>query len=202
MPNTVIDIAGDERGVRLTIAVPVPELRLALPPDLAQEADLGARSSYQALRSYFDAHLSIVSNAGARQAHVIESIVLTRSTDPDVGPYEELSLQAWVAANATFDPRLFTLEYDAVMHQVPNHSAVVQITPGATPPVALALITFDFSIEGTRPVDVRLASGQTVTGSPMLWALGGVLVVVAFGVARRRLLFGGRRSPTANAVHT
>ena len=186
MPNTVINVSGDERGARLTIAVPVPELRLALPPGVAKDADLGSASSRRALRSYFDSHLSILSAAGAKQAHVIESIELMRSTDPDVGEYQELALQAWVPATPTFDPRAFTLEYDAVIHQVPNHSALVQVTSAATPPVAASLITFDFSRNGTRPLSIRLDGERRDAGAPMLWALGGLLVVGVFCVIRVR----------------
>ena len=131
MPNTLIDVSADSQGTRLLIAVPLPELRLALPAHFPESADRMDEQTRQALTACFNEHFAILSTDGARRAHVVESLRVIESIDPDVGRYRELTLQVWVPASASFDPRSFTLRYDAVMHQVPNHLAIVRVSRGS-----------------------------------------------------------------------
>jgi hypothetical protein len=183
MPNTRIEVSADARGTRLIIAVPVPELRLALPADFPRDADLAAKQTSQALRSYFNAHLAVLSDAGVKQGHVIESMTVSESTDPDIGRYQELALRVWTPAAVNFDPQSFTLEYDAIIHQVPNHSAIVQLERTSDAQNA-SLITYDFSRNGTRPLRIRLNGNQPSPGSRLFWAFTGVVVLGLF-IARR-----------------
>ena len=68
-----------------------------------------------------------------------------------------------------FDPRRFSLRYDAVIHQVPNHFALVfldrdfdtgRITDDE--PVEVGVIRYDFRRNTTPPFDVTLAPGSAV----------------------------------------
>jgi hypothetical protein len=68
-----------------------------------------------------------------------------------VGDYEEIRLRLFVPASDVFNPRSFDLHYDAVIHQVPNHFALVRIdrgipaaAEGQQSSVGLGAIRYDF----------------------------------------------------------
>jgi len=173
MPNTVIAVSADASAAHLTIAVPVPELRLALTGELSRDA----------LIAYFNQHLTISSFSGTRQAHTIEAVEWSESVDPDVGGYQELTLRVRVPAASGFDPRTFTLHYDAIIHQVPNHFAVVQ-NPNSREDV----IAFDFARNGTRAVDISVGTEKPAQSTRGAWSLAGCLVIAAFCLVRSSAL--------------
>jgi hypothetical protein len=165
MPNTEIAVSIGDRGVGLDIAMPAPELQLALTTlGVIDEAGLSA-SQQQMLRAYFAQHLAILSASGARQPYTIQSIDLDQAVDANVGPYQELRVRAW-APPGDFDPRDFTLVYDAIMHQVPTHFAIVAISqdfrtgvlPGDEAP-EIGLIRFDFASNTTPPLRIVVERG-------------------------------------------
>ena len=73
MPNPVIAISLGDDGARFDIAVPVPELQLALPASRPRNADLLAEPPRSALIAYFKVHWSVRSTSGAAQSPVIQS---------------------------------------------------------------------------------------------------------------------------------
>jgi len=189
MPNTVIDVAATDRGVRMIIAVPVSDLRLALPTVFVGDAVFASASSRQALAAYFNSHLSVFSNRGETQAYAIESMKVTESSDPNVGTYQELVLAVWIPSEAEFDPARFTLQYDAIIHQVPNHFAVVRTGGDAVHARELGVIAFDFSRNMTRAIDIRLTEHHVdaTAGAGAMWTAF-IAVATGFGyfMVRRR----------------
>ena len=190
MPNTVITVVATDGGARLRIAMPVSDLRLALPPRVAGIAHLDAESCRQDVRAYFDAHLAVLSASGDTQAHAIESIAVRRATDVDVGAYEELEMSVWVPATAAFDPTHFRLHYDAIIHQVPNHIAVIQSTNADDPAMRLGAIAFDFIRNTTESFDVRLGKRSVFEHryDGMTWLLFAIAMVAAHCFVRYRSL--------------
>jgi hypothetical protein len=80
MPNGAIEIGLADAGARFDIAVPLPELRLALPRELAREADLLAEPQRAALLRYFDAHFTVCSSDGRPWRHQLISITACGAT--------------------------------------------------------------------------------------------------------------------------
>lgn len=179
MPNTEIAISVDGGSAVFELAIPEPELRLALPKSLERTADLTIEPQRSALARYFDAHLSVSTPSGAPVPHVIRSITLWQAQSPDVGSYEELRVSVVVPEAPGFDPREFTLRYDAVIHQVPNHFALVYLDRdfhagriAGDAPVEVGVIRYDFRHDRTPSFEATLDSGS-------LWR--GLLAAVALG---------------------
>lgn len=179
MPSTEIAMSLDDDGVRLDIALPVAELLLALPASFPKGADLLAEPQQRALAAYFDQHLSILSPENVRQPHRLEAVTLSQSVDANVGPYQELRLRVWVPATRPFNPREFVLAYDAIIHQVPNHFALVTIAHdfrrgllAGGERVDLGLIRFDFSQNRTPPLPIESARGSAWQGFRSAIGLG------------------------------
>lgn len=65
LPNTVIAVSIDERRAGLDIAVPAPELLLAMTGDAHLNAKALLANDRKALAAYLDAHLSVLDADGA-----------------------------------------------------------------------------------------------------------------------------------------
>lgn len=179
MPNTEIAISPGAGSVVFDIAIPEPELRLALPLSLRRSGDLLVEPQRSALTRYFDEHFSVLTPPGAKVPHVIESLSRWEGQNPDVGKYQELRVRIAVPGTVGFDPRRFSLRYDAVIHQVPNHFALVfldrdfdngRITNDE--PVEVGVIRYDFRRDLTPPFEVTLASGSSWRGLRAAIVLG------------------------------
>ena len=171
MPNTEIAISVGAGSAVFDIAIPEPELRLALPPSWGRSGDLLAEPHRTALVDYFDAHVSVRTAAGATVPHVVQSLARWEAHDANVGNYEELRVRILAPETAGFDPHRFSLHYDAVIHQVPNHFALVYLDRdfhtgriADAKPVEVGVIRYDFRRDATPPFEVTLASGSVWRG--------------------------------------
>lgn len=171
MPNTEIMVSVGASGAALEIAVPAPELRLALPTELAQAGDLLAEPAYTRLSRYFDNHLSVRTPEDVAVPHVVRSMSIWTAQTEEVGEYEEMRVQVSIPAAAGFDPHHFLLYYDAVIHQVPNHFALVYLDRNfgtgrvlAHTPVEVGVIRYDFRNDRVPPFEVSLESGSLWRG--------------------------------------
>src|SRR6185369_916915 len=138
-----------------------------------------AEPQRSALTQYFDAHFSVRTASGAAVPHVIQSITRWQAQNLDVGKYEELRLRITVPSAAGFDAHNFTLHYDAVIHQVPNHFALVYLDRdfhtgriAEDKPVEVGVIRYDFRRDVTPPFEVTLASGSIWRGLVAALSLG------------------------------
>jgi hypothetical protein len=174
MPNTEIAVSLDDGGVGLDIVMPAPELQLAFAALDPTHGERLSASQQHALRAYFNQHLSIVSESGVKQPYMIELLGLQQATDGNVGAYEELRVRVWAPAREGFNPRDFTLAYDAIIHQVPTHFAIVAISqdfrggvlPGDRAP-EMGVIRFDFANNTTPPLRISAGQGSLWRG---LWS--------------------------------
>lgn len=166
MPNTEIAISLGADNAVFEIAIPESELRLALPASWGRTGDLLIEPRRQELVRYFDAHFTVLTNTGAVVPHVVESITRWQAQDTEAGEYEELRLRIVAPATAGFDPHGFSLRYDAVIHQVPNHFALVYLDRdfrtgriADAQPMEVGVIRYDFQRDLTPAFEVTLAPG-------------------------------------------
>ncbi|MCC7124868.1 MAG: HupE/UreJ family protein [Acidobacteria bacterium] len=179
MPNTVIAASINDGGVVLDLAIPLPELRLALPAAIAKTADLLSEPQRSALSAYLSAHCSAQSASGAMHRPIVTSLAVWEARDDNVGVYQELRARMFFPASDDFNPRDFQLKYDAVIHQVPNHFALVQITRDFRAgmlsddrTVDVGVIRFDFARNDSPPLRLTAASASLWTGFRSVVTLG------------------------------
>lgn len=179
MPNTEIAISIGAGSATFEIAIPEPELRLALPPAWGRTGDLLAEPSHTQLSRYLDDHFAVLATPGVAVPHIIQSITRWEAQTPEVGEYQELRVRIAVPATTGFDPHNFSLRYDAVIHQVPNHFALVYLDRdfgtgriSNAMPVEVGVIRYDFRRARIPPLELRLASGGLWRGLSVAVALG------------------------------
>lgn len=179
MPNTEIAISVGAGGATFDIAIPEPELRLALPPEWGQEGDLLAEPRRTQMSRYFEEHFAVHTSAGEVVPHQVQSFTRWTTQTAEVGEYQELRIRIAVPATADFNPHRFTLHYDAVIHQVPNHYALVYLDRdfrtgriSKALPMEVGVIRYDFRNDRIPPFEVELTSGSPWRGSGAAVTLG------------------------------
>ncbi len=128
--------------------------------------------------TYFTAHINAAS-AGSNWTTRIASITVVTNTDPIIGVFKE------VVVNFTLTPhdlrylRTFTLNYDAVMHQVVTHSALVYIQQDWNNGIhseddgeQIGVIRMDIPTGKIYPLQVDLQDGSWWKGFKSMLNLG------------------------------
>jgi hypothetical protein len=183
MPSTVIAVSLADDGVTLDIAIPLPDFRLAWtgawPDTPPAGADITTEPLRSALAAYVDAHVAVLSTDGMQRRHVLQSASIWHAADANVGDYQELRLRLVAPASAGVDPRRFVLAYDAVIHQVPTHYALVQVVHDFAGGVAtsddvreVGVVRYDFARNLTPPMAITADSGSVWRGLRSIVALG------------------------------
>lgn len=179
MPNTDIAIRLGRSVVTLEIKIPIPELVLAFTASERVTSDNITSGSRVVVEAYFKDHIRVLSKSGAAQAYSITSLSVATSSDEFVGNYQELILTVEVPVGEGFDPRDFLIEYDAVIHQVPNHFAFAKITQDFNNgvfdedrAVGVGTIRYDFASDLVPPLRVTTADGGIFNGFYSMVALG------------------------------
>jgi HupE / UreJ protein len=176
MPNTDIAVRLDNSSIEFEIKIPVPELLLALPQN-EQITD----------EKYFREHIKILSKDSVRQPYNITSLEIATNTDEFVGDYQELNLVLEIAVNKGFNPRDFLLEYDAVIHQVPNHFALVKITSDFNNGILseekalyVGAVRYDFQSQKVPLFVVNVADNRKLNGFYNMVMLGMNHILMGF----------------------
>lgn len=154
LPETRITISTGGGDLVLTVAVPVPELNLAMQDGLGDAPPSGPVPPAQLakLSAYFGAHLGVsMADVGALNMRLRgASIIDAASTE--TGHFDLVTMD--FAAPLPMDIGIFpmTLRYDAVMHQVRNHRADVFWARQDQPTLQLGQIKFDQKLGKTVPL--------------------------------------------------
>jgi HupE / UreJ protein len=178
-PNSLITISVNERLLTLDIRVPAPELLLALTGDAHRDPDAFLKNDRASLIRYLGAHLTVTGAVGAPLPYEIRGIALQSASDPDAGRYREFRLAVEAPVPIGADPRSLSLRYDAVIHQIPNHFALVRIAEdfraglaGETEPVELGVIRYDFAARSVPPFALKPAARSLWLGFTAMIGLG------------------------------
>ena len=171
MPNSEIAISPGADGVVFEIAIPEPELRLALPQTWGRTADLLAEPHRSALARYFDAHFAVRTSRGEAVPHVIQSITRWQAQNLDVGKYEELRIRIDGACGRGLRsaPLLPALRRGDSPGSEPLRAGLsrprFQPAGSSTTPVEVGVIRYDFARDVTPAFEVTLAAGNAWRGA-------------------------------------
>lgn len=154
LPGATITLAAADAKLSLTLSVPLAELSLAMGNPQAQPPDAGPLPPdlHRAYATYFADHLSIATADSRTLDLRVTRAYLERAVHDHIGAYTLLVLDfsAPVPADSPVFP--LTLTYDAVMHEVRNHSAAVFWQSQANDPVALGRIHIDPATDAAAPL--------------------------------------------------
>lgn len=169
MPNSVVALSILESSIRGEAKMPLAELESATGQHMPDEPFF---------RDYFERHIQAVSGQDKWNT-TIESIDLTTDKDPFVGKYREVIVRFTLIPPGIENWRKFTLNYDAIIHQVVTHKVIVFVTQDwrngiheESSAQLLGIIRMDVPAEKIFPLEVSLDKGSWWAGFSSMIRLG------------------------------
>lgn len=180
MPSSVVLLSVHERRVEAEVQIPLSELSLALHEDLqGGGAEAVVRERGDALRDYLTEHVRALTPGGQPWTVRVGDLSVSGAEQTATGPYQELVAHLTLTPPAGASARAFTLRYDAVIHQVVTHSALVSVredwAAGVTPeqePAQVGVIRTDTVDGSVPPLVVDRTGGSLWTGFVGMFRLG------------------------------
>lgn len=185
MPNALVHIRVSGDALRMEISIPVPDLRSALGADSILLADFQAGSAaYQSdtaaiarLKAYFAAHCLVKTTDGRPWQMSFSDMRMEETSRPLVGRYAEWQMLCTALPPPGADARSFLFYYDAVLHQVVTHQAVVSIAQDWAGGLCegakqVAVVQVESETGRVYPVAVDLGTGSTRKGFTAMFRLG------------------------------
>jgi hypothetical protein len=125
MPNSVVTLGINETAVIGEITIPLIELDLALGTDYSTHPVTAVPGAEEQLKAYIGQHVSAATQAGASWYTIVHGVALAVSED---ATFPEVVAEVTFTPPASVSTRDFVLAYDAVMHQVVTHYALVSVS--------------------------------------------------------------------------
>jgi HupE / UreJ protein len=178
MPNSVIALDVRSESITCELQLPLKELQFALPFDVTKNTDDLLKNHQHELSKYILSHFNIQGTNGEKWRMTIKKIGLAEAEQTATGLYQELTVTILIQPNANDDIRTFTINYDAIVHQVINHRILVTVRQdwengqlgGDNPEIGT--ISIDIDSNKVHPFKVNLAKGSNWKGFKSMVNLG------------------------------
>ena len=125
-PVTLVVLDVGPQNVAMTLHVPLNELELAFGNGVTQTPETSLARWRAQFSEYLTAHIHPTTNGQAWSLQVTEMEV-AKAEQTQSGPFQEVIVHLALTPPAGVSTRKFTLNYDAIMHQVVTHKALVSI---------------------------------------------------------------------------
>lgn len=172
MPGSLVNLYVTETSVKGEARVPLMELENAIGPQNYSNVN------DTLFRNYFLRH--IVAASGAQQwTTVIDSLAMAAGTDSIIGGYRELVVYFELKPDTAGSVRQFSFYYDAVIHQVVTHKAIVYVQQDWLNGIheesggqQVGIIALDIPTGKLNPLVVNLGNGSWWKGVKGMFLLG------------------------------
>ena len=177
MPNSVVNFSFGDNEIHLKVEVPISEFESAIKKDLLNNKDKILTEYKVDISQYFLEHVKIKSTEGRLQSMVITDLRLHK-TAYNFGEYLELIVELTCKTSGNFNNRAFIFDYDAVIHQVVTHFALIKVHQdfenGITPEDSLIVSTIhlDIASNSVKPLSIKLEKGSKWKGLMKMVKLG------------------------------
>lgn len=171
MPSSVVHLSVQENTLQGEAKIPFLELANAVGDDRVKNLN------DPFFTSYFEEHIQ-ASSAGKPWKTKIENIRLVTDNDPVIGTYQEVVVSFLLTPPAPQYLRNFTFNYDAVLHQVVTHSALVYVQQDwsngiqAEEAQQIGVIAMDVPTQKIYPLQINLEKGSWWKGMQSMISLG------------------------------
>ena len=175
--NILLDV--NTKRVAAELQIPVPELALAFGHDILKDPATIVSQYGPQLKEYLQAHIHPYINKENPWGIEILSMEMDKGTQVLSGsPFWELRVQLALVPNKDEDTRRFFLDYDVVMHEVINHTALVSIRNDwengviTDNPTEAGVIRRDMQTNTIKPFEINLKKGSSWKGLGGMFLLG------------------------------
>jgi hypothetical protein len=178
MPNSLVLLNIQEEKVEIELQLPVQEFELAYGKNLRNIDDKFIETNRTQLMKYILAHTKIYSNPKAYWQISVSNIKLDSTESELNGVHKELIYEITCSPQNKKDIRKFTLQYDAIIHQVVTHFAIIKINQDFnnriifSEPSEIGIIQLDIASNTVKPFTVNLDDGSRWNGFKKMVDLG------------------------------
>ena len=179
MPSSILLLDIHEGTVQAELQIPLTELGLALKENLLGDSETILNTYGTQLESYLIEHSQALTPEGKPWSVTVDSLSVKEAEQTATGPYQEL------VAHLTFTPpvgastRIFTLDYDAVVHQVVTHTILASVRQDWLNGVSAEHAT-EVGVIRINPVDSTIAPLTVDLSNGTVWR--GFLSMVRLGM--------------------
>lgn len=128
MPNTVFQMDVKSEEIVCELQLPLKDLELSFGKPLLSEPYHSFKANYKDLKTYILNHLKVTSKPHNNWNVQVLQMKLGKVSQTDSGPYQELIVKIKLIPPPGCSTRNFILHYDAIIHQVVTHKALVSIS--------------------------------------------------------------------------
>ncbi len=178
MPNSLVLLNIQDYRVDLQLQLPVQEFELAYGKNLQNINQQYVDDNKAELINYILSHTKIYAKDKKFWTLTVSAIKLDSIQSELNGVYKELIYDInCVPINKT-ELRQFTLQYDAIIHQVVSHFAILKINQDfnngivPTEPTEIGIIQLDIASNSVKPFQINLDSGSKWNGFKKMVSLG------------------------------
>ncbi len=169
----VLDVAPEQ--VQAMLHVPLNELELAFGNDVSRDPDHTLSQWQERFAEYLKNHLHPVTDGQAWRVEIGEMTV-EKALQSQSGPFQEVLVRLRLSPPTGRSTRRFTLNYDAIMHQVVTHKAIVSIRNdwerGQTAEEQVGVVRVDTGTSRIDPLEINLERGSSWAGFKGMVGLG------------------------------
>ncbi|NOT60997.1 MAG: HupE/UreJ family protein, partial [Acidobacteria bacterium] len=173
-PTTLMALDVSSQQVSMTLHLPLSELELAFGHEITINPAQNLPRWQAPLRDYLLTHLRAVTAPDQRWTVTVGEMQVGRATQTQSGTFQEVTVQLLLTPSAGVTTRRFTLHYDAIMHQVVTHKALVSIRHdwerGQIGEQQVGVIRVDTGTSRIEPLEINLEQGSWWAGFVgMVW---------------------------------
>ncbi len=179
MPHSVVLLDVDNDKVTAHLELPIADLSLAMGIDLRNDPEGTVAQQQGAMINYLSAHFAPMTLDGRAWIVEFRPATVTAAEQTSTGRYQEVQVDAVLTPPAGGDTRHFHLGYDAVVHQVVTHTALISVSQdwksgsaGETAPSEVGVVRIDTATGRVLPVTIDLGAGSTWRGFIAMVELG------------------------------
>lgn len=178
MPSSVIVFDVKSKSIYCELQLPLKELQFAVPFDVTMNTVHLLKNHERELSKYILSHFSIQGNSGDKWDVHIDKMNVLKTEQVATGKYEELIVQLVITPKKTNNLREFSIHYDAILHQVVTHRALVIIRQDwengkiEEDNTEIGAINVDINTLKVSPFKVNLAKGSNWNGFKSMVNLG------------------------------
>jgi hypothetical protein len=178
MPNSLILLNIQNEQVKIELQLPVQEFELAYGQNLKGIDSYFIESNKDRLTHYILSHVALNTQNEKKWNITVADIRLDSVQSEFNGVYKELIYELTCNPIDPKNVRQFTLYYDAIIHQVVTHFAIVKINQdfnnGIIPehPSEIGIIQLDIASNTVKPFHVNIDEGSKWQGFKKMVSLG------------------------------
>jgi hypothetical protein len=182
MPNSMVLLNVHDKHISGEIQLPLSELQSAIGNNVDDNSEKLIERLGEFLKNYLKDHIKPKSLDGTPWSIELGELKLIETKSKLSGDYKELVVVFSMAPPLNYDLRNFYFDYDAILHNVASHKAIIAIKQDWQQGIVheditiqeVGIIEWDVVSNQLKPFQVNLDEGSILKGFKSMFFLGSI----------------------------